>query len=251
MEKLKIVNSPCLASKNSDEVKDYIAGLIDNNIGGYSVAINAEKVVMYNKNKEVKEIIDNCILPTIDGEGVPWGIKLIYKKTTNKVDLPVTVMQLANSLKLRVFFLGSTEQNNKIAVDNVRKKYPNIQVVGRHDGYFKDFDYIKDILVEANPQIVLLALGSPKQELLSAKLKEFVNSTIFICGGGAINVLAGKRKRPPQIIMNSKVIPLEWLYVLITDPNWVRIKRQLALPVFFYYIIRDMIKFRLFNYSND
>ena len=50
MEKLKIVNSLCLASKNRGKVKDFIKKLIDNKTGGYADAINVLKIVKYNKN---------------------------------------------------------------------------------------------------------------------------------------------------------------------------------------------------------
>jgi N-acetylglucosaminyldiphosphoundecaprenol N-acetyl-beta-D-mannosaminyltransferase len=245
MKKLRIINCPCLVSETAEEIKEYIRGLYQNKIGGYSVGINAEKVVMYNRFEDVKEIIEKCVLPTIDGEGVPWGIRLIYKKTVSKVDLPVAALELANSMKLRVFFLGSKEEYNKTAVENVRIRYPDIVIAGRHHGYFKDDDYIKNVLLKTNPQMVLMALGSPKQEKLSMKLHPFLMDTIFICGGGALNVLADVKKRPPKRIIKSKFFPIEWFYILIRDPNIKRFKRELALPAYFFLVLRDMIKIRV------
>jgi N-acetylglucosaminyldiphosphoundecaprenol N-acetyl-beta-D-mannosaminyltransferase len=148
-------------------------------------------------------------------------------------------------MKLRVFFLGSKEEHNKTAVENVKIRYPNIIIAGRHNGYFKNNDYIKNVLLKANPQMVLMALGSPKQEILSMELHPLLKQTIFICGGGAINVLAGVRRRPPKTIIRSKFIPIEWLYVLIRDPNKTRLKRQYALPTYLFLVVRDMIRIRI------
>jgi len=245
MEKIRIINCPCLASKSKEEVKSYMKELYRQKIGGYSVAINAEKVVMYNRFTHVRDSIEDSVLPTIDGEGVPWAIKLIYRKTTNKVDLPITALELADELHLRVYFLGSKEVNNRMAVENVRKKYPGIVITGRHDGYFQDITGIRKVLVDLEPDIVIMAFGSPRQELLSREFFPYLKKTLFICGGGAINVQAGIRKRPPSIIVNNKIFPLEWLYVLLTDPNRNRLKRQYALPLFFIYILRDLFRIRL------
>lgn len=251
MKTVRIVNTPCLASESVSEVKDYIKELLSNKIGGYSVAINAEKVVMYNRMNSVRDIIEDSILPTIDGGGVSWGLKKNYGLNTTKVDLPVTILELSNELNLRFFLLGSTEEYNKLAFDNIAKKYPGINLIGRHNGYFENFEFIKNKLVEAKPDIIMLALGSPKQEILAKDLYPYLNESIIICAGGAINVQAGVKKRPPEFIINNKYIPLEWLYILITNPSLNRFKRQSSLPIFVFYVIREFIKIRLFRVNRN
>lgn len=247
MEKIRIIGCPCLAGRSKEEVKDHIIDLYRHKVGGYSVAINAEKVVMYNRSKEIRELIENSALPTIDGEGVSWAIKLIYGKTTSKVDLPVTALELADKNQLRVFFLGSKEEYNRRAVENVIIKYPGIIIAGRHDGYFNDSTIIRSKLMETEPDMVFVALGSPRQELLARDLVPFLTKTLFICCGGAINVLAGIRKRPPAFIISNRYLPLEWLYVLLTDPSITRLKRQSALPLFFILMLRDIMRIRIFS----
>jgi N-acetylglucosaminyldiphosphoundecaprenol N-acetyl-beta-D-mannosaminyltransferase len=242
MEKVEILGCPCLVTMDEREMEEYILSLVARKLGGYSVAINAEKVMMFSKQQEVKDLIKSSILPIIDSEGARWGIKRLYGIRYEKIDLPKLILTIANENKLRFFLLGSKEENNRKALDEIRKRYPNINIVGSNHGYFKDEKIMVQKLADSKAQIVLLGLGSPKQELFAHKYFNELPETIFVGGGGAINVLAGTRRRPPSHIRDNGRIPVEWLHVLITDPSMNRFKRELVLPVYFCKIFFAKIK---------
>jgi N-acetylglucosaminyldiphosphoundecaprenol N-acetyl-beta-D-mannosaminyltransferase len=227
MKKYKLLGAPCLLVESVDDAKTYIKDLIRNGKGGYSVAINAEKIMMYEKRPEMKMVVDGSILPTPDGAGAVLGFKFIHKKRAIKLDLPKTIFQLATTEKYSMFILGAKEDSNEKATEKLKKLYPDINLVGRRNGYFDSEDEITDLLIKANPQIVMLALGSPKQEIFAEKFNKKLPGTLFIGCGGALDILAGKAKRAPKFFIENN---LEWFYRLVKEPG--RIYRQLILPVF-------------------
>lgn len=240
MKKYKILGTPCFQITSLEEIKNYIKQLINEKKGGYSVAINAEKIMMHSKDEKMKQIIDNSILPMPDGAGAVLGFKFLYGENCIKVDLPKTILEISNEEKYKLFVLGATEEVNKMAVKRIKELYPFTNIVGRHDGYFDNEEEIISILVEKKPDIVLIALGSPKQEKFAAKLKNYLPNTIFIGCGGALNILAGKVKRAPKFFQDNH---LEWFYRLIKEPK--RIKRQKVLPIFFIKLVKESLKRKL------
>jgi N-acetylglucosaminyldiphosphoundecaprenol N-acetyl-beta-D-mannosaminyltransferase len=93
-------------------------------------------------------------------------------------------------------------------------------------------------MVKLNPDIVLVALGVPKQELLIAKHYDKFSKGIFVGVGGSFDVISGTKKRAPEIIQKLNI---EWLYRIIGDKE--RIKRFYNSNVKFVFEIRRMNKF--------
>ena len=133
--------------------------------------------------------------------------------------------------------LGATEKVNSKAKKVLIDKYPNINLLGRQNGYFEDESIVFDKIKKLNPQIVMIAMGSPKQEKLAAKLHELIPSALLIGCGGALNILTGEVKRAPIFYQKNH---LEWFYRLLKEPS--RFKRQLILPIFLLKLIIEKYK---------
>ncbi|WP_258871229.1 WecB/TagA/CpsF family glycosyltransferase, partial [Halobacillus trueperi] len=101
------------------------------------------------------------------------------------------------------------------------------------DGYEKDQDHIKDTINQAKPDIVFVALGSPRQEYWIVDHMEEMDAKVFQGVGGSFDVLSGRVKRAPAVFQK---VGLEWLYRLIKEP-W-RIKRQIKLPTFLLKVLK-------------
>lgn len=227
MELYRILGAQCLAVTSVDEIKKHIRGLIERGAGGYSVAINAEKIMMYSRNAQMREVIDNSLLPTPDGAGAVLGMKYLYRTKCIKLNLPRTIFELSEENGYSLLILGSTDEINERAVLKLKEKYPRINIVGRRDGYFKNESEVEELIAELRPMIVMVAMGSPKQELFSARMSSKFPSAIFIGCGGTLDALAGKVQSAPDLFRYNN---LEWLYRLYQSPK--RIKRQWILPFF-------------------
>ncbi len=236
---LEIMGCPCLSFSDESAVKDYLKGVVLSEVGGYTVAINAEKLMRRQSDAELDAVIRNAALPVADGAGAVLALKWLHRSRSIKVDMPRCTFEAANENGWRVFVLGAAEPINAAATEKIGRIYPGIKIVGRLNGY-ANYDAILSALEAAKPQIVFLALGSPKQELLAAKLSKVLKGVVFVGCGGALDILAGKVSRAPKFFIENN---LEWAYRLYKQPS--RWKRQLVLPVFFFRLVSETFASRL------
>jgi N-acetylglucosaminyldiphosphoundecaprenol N-acetyl-beta-D-mannosaminyltransferase len=106
---------------------------------------------------------------------------------------------------------------------------PGLSVAGFHDGYFKPEDeaaIVEDINA-SGADFLLVALGSPKQELFVKRHEKELKPRVAIGVGGSLDVWSGTLKRAPQFYLDHG---LEWLYRIAQEPK--RIKRTASIPVF-------------------
>ena len=114
-----------------------------------------------------------------------------------------------------------TDDSETMEIQNtIKKEYPNIKILEYSDGYIENKEEEMQKIVKLNPDICLVALGIPKQELLISKYIENAKKGIYIGVGGSFDVLSGVKKRAPKIFIK---LNLEWLYRIIKEPK--RIKR--------------------------
>ena len=138
-------------------------------------------------------------------------------------------MKRAPSKNRRVYFFGSAPGVADKAKLKAEELYPGIKIVGTRNGFFKEVDepqIIADIKA-AQPDLLLAALGVPKQEKWLAKYKDELNVPVSIGVGGTFDVMAGVMKRAPLWMQKAK---LEWLFRAMLQPK--RAGRLMALPKF-------------------
>lgn len=204
---------------------------IEDNEKTFVVTANPE-IVMYSlEDEDYRNNVALADYVVPDGNGILLAGKLLHKPVEERItgyDLTVELLTLGNATGWKVYLLGGKEEVNVKAVNHIRKTYPNVKVVGSHNGYFdwKD-DSIQNEILNTEPDIVLVALGFPKQEKWIAEHLNSFSKGIFIGVGGSIDVLAGEVKRAPMIWQRLK---LEWFYRLLKQPS--RWRRMLALPRF-------------------
>ena len=193
---------------------------------------NPEIILECEKDSELTGIINSADLLLPDGIGVVLASKILGEKMYERVSGYDFLCGLFEKYKDKKFYLlGSKPGVAKTAMDNLRKK--GVNVVGCHDGYFKDdLEVVADIKEKA-PDILAVCLGAPKQEKWIFKHKDELGVPISVCGGGSLDVLAGTVKRAPEIYQK---LCIEWLYRMVKEPK-KRIPRILKLPVF----VKDVV----------
>jgi len=194
------------------------------------ITINPEMIMHAQKNEEFFEIINNSDLNIVDGVGVSLALKLqgIRQKPLRGVDFSRKLVQLSNENGYKIGFLGAKEEVVLKTVDNFKEQYRDLNVVYKHNGYFKSLKEIKDEIIAAKPQILLVALGSPKQEEIIVELKKYLQGCVFIGVGGSFDVFSGVVDEAPELY---RKLGLEWLYRTLKQPE--RLKRIFPLlPMF-------------------
>lgn len=208
---------------------------------GQIVTINPEMISEARKNKDFSEIVEHADLIVPDGIGVEIGLKILGHKVRRipGIELGRALIVKFSDENKTVAFVGAKPEVVESAVKMLRTDIQNLNVVYFHDGYFKDANIIMDSLYQAKPDLVLVALGSPKQEFFIAEMKTRLPNSTFIGLGGSFDVWAGHVERAPEIYQN---LGLEWLYRTIKEPK--RFKRIFpTLPLF----ILSVLKERLFR----
>lgn len=187
------------------------------------ITLNPEICVQAETDPNLRKAILGVDLSTPDGVGMVWALKRLTGKTLNGrstgVDIVQELMKLEGE-KLRVFFFGAKPGVAELAAENCAKKY-GIHVVGTRDGYFniEQRAGIAEEIREARADLLLTALGAPRQELFNF---EFRPAKISISVGGTLDVLAGVVERAPDWAIKYNI---EWVWRIIKLGRWDRAKR--------------------------
>ncbi len=205
---------------------------------------NPEIIMRANDDELLYQALQDAELVVPDGIGVVIASKILKGNTLKErvagYDLVQNTMKYSRNQECKYYFFGSQPQVAKMAQKNMQAKYPNIKVVGARDGYFQ-VEEIPSIIEDINnsgANILLVALGSPKQELwIKEYANQLTNIKVAIGVGGSLDVMAGTVKRAPVLFQK---LGLEWFYRLITQPT--RAKRMLVLPLFLIKVCKLRIK---------
>lgn len=215
-----------------DETMQGIDTAVQNNQPYNVVTINPELVMAATKNVEFNTIINDADVVTPDGIGLLLMGRLTgrpLKERVTGVDLCYRLAQEAAKKGWRIYLLGAMPGVAQKAADNLAKQYPKLTIAGVNSSD-PDPRLAKDIsrdILAAKPSILLVAYGSPTQELWINHHRSKLDPMVTIGIGGSFDFIAGNAKRAPKI---TQKLGLEWLWRLITQPH--RWRRMLALPKF-------------------
>lgn len=206
---------------------------------GHVVTINPEMIINANKNSEFKEIINNADLVIPDGIGVEIGLKILGHRVKRIAGIEFGKELLYNAAKSgeKVALIGAKPEVISLAQKKLESEIENLNIIYTHDGYFAQPTEIYEKLIETAPDLILVALGSPKQEMFISKIKDKLPNSIMIGLGGSFDVWSGMSKRAPLIYQK---IGLEWLYRAIKEPK--RFKRIFpTIPLFLLNVLVERI----------
>lgn len=206
---------------------------------GQIVTINPEMISNAHSMPEFAKVLDSADLVVPDGIGVELGLKILGHKVRRiaGVELGKALIVKFSKEGKSIAMVGAKPEVVDLAVKNLKSEIDNLNIVYAHDGYFKNDEEIISDLVSANPDLVLVALGSPKQEFFNSELKQKLPNATMIGLGGSFDVWAGVVNRAPVIYQK---LGLEWLYRTIKEPK--RFKRIFpTLPLFVLKVIRERV----------
>lgn len=213
-----------------EEVLEYAV-----NNSGQIVTINPEMIQTALKNKEFAAIINNAELVVPDGIGVEIGLKILGHRVRRIAGIELGRALIDKFAGQPVAFVGAKPEIIEKAVANLKKEISELNPVYVQDGYFKDDERVLSELTSAQPRLVLVALGSPKQEFFINEAKKRLPGALLIGLGGSFDVWSGVVKRAPVIYQK---LGLEWLYRTVKEPQ--RFKRIFpTLPLFIFKVVKE------------
>ena len=218
-----------------DEAVDAAWALMEAHSGGYVVTPNPEIVMSCRDDPGVAAAVAGAALTIPDGIGIIYGAKVLKTPLKEKVpgcDFSLKLMERMAKAGKSVFILGASPGTAEKAAENLGERLPGLHFVGTHNGYFNDDAPVIEAINAAAPDLLLVCLGAPKQELWMHKNAAALNVGLMVGAGGSVNIYAGTVQRAPEFWRRAG---LEWLYRLLQEPK--RIKRQMALPKFMLKVI--------------
>lgn len=224
-------------TENYDQLIPMVFRNIEEKKKSLVVAINPEKLMKAKEDPELKALLNRAEFQIPDGIGVIIASKLIKGNITSRVtgvDMMDRVVREAARTQKSIFLYGAKPGVADKAAQQLVATYPNLIVAGTQDGYEQDTSKVLDTINKAQPEILFVAMGSPKQEQWIEQHRDNLYPTLYQGVGGSFDVLAGNVKRAPAAFQR---IGAEWLYRLLKEPS--RLKRQMNLPKFLFEVFKQ------------
>lgn len=201
------------------------------------VTLNAEMVIAAQKDSNLDRIIRHSSLIIADGAGVVWALKLSGCNTNRLpgIELADATLKMAGDLGKKVSLIGGKPEVLQALSSTIHERYPGIVLAGCHHGYFTEGE--EEVLAEisqSDPDLVLVALGVPRQEYFIDKYRaKYFPKATLIGVGGSFDVWTGNVQRAPELMRR---LNCEWLWRLLKEP-WRANRMASALPNFAWQVI--------------
>ncbi|NJK34388.1 MAG: WecB/TagA/CpsF family glycosyltransferase [Oscillatoriales cyanobacterium SM2_2_1] len=204
--------------------------------GLHIITLNAEMTMQAQHNEQLSTIIKRAELVIPDGAGVTLFLKSKGEKVQRcpGIELAQDLLAVACQNQWRICLIGGTPSVLEKTLHHWQTKLSGLQILNAFDGYFgsDQESMILQTLAELQPDLILVALGVPRQEVWIAQNRDHCPHAIWMGVGGSFDVWAGVKKRAPRLLRENN---LEWLYRLYQEP-W-RWRRMLALPQFVWRVV--------------
>ncbi|MFO0213638.1 MAG: WecB/TagA/CpsF family glycosyltransferase, partial [Pseudanabaena sp.] len=204
------------------------------------VTINAEMTMQAQKNPALANVIKQAELVVPDGSGIVLYLRSQGEKINRcpGIELSQQIVQIAAEKQWRIFLIGGAPKVVDSVAEIWRNKWADIAITGMHHGYFDAVteQQICEQLQSSQPNLILVGLGVPRQELWIQKYRYLCPDAVWIGVGGSFDIWSGIKTRAPEWFSNNN---LEWLYRLYQEP-W-RWRRMLSLPHFVWCVTKESL----------
>ena len=189
----------------------------------FVVTANPEILMSAGKNEAARELLlcgETEIVP--DGISVVKAMEMLGLPVTERitgVDLAEKLLHSAGRAGRSVYLLGAKEEVVSALAKKLRAHYPSMDL-RYHNGYDGDKDSIMKEIALLSPDLVLVGLGVPAQDILLYRHLGQFKKGVLMGVGGSFDVLSGMKRRAPAFFQKTNT---EWLYRILREPS--RLKR--------------------------
>lgn len=205
---------------------------------------NANTVRLIKKNLDLKNALLNADLVHSDGFGI-WTASHFLKNSKlkyrfNFTDCSYQFLKKCQSNRWSLFILGGSNEMLSLVLEQVKKKFPNLNIIGTLSGYYDlKTNNSVEFINSKTPDILWVGMGTPKQEIWICENKDKLDCKVIQSVGDLITYVAGKKRRGPIII---RKLGLEWFVRFLNHPLKYFNRYIVGIPVFTYLLILEILK---------
>lgn len=182
------------------EILTSLNQILDDKSGGYFLALDPEKILSAYHDDGIKKILLDSKFLFIDGVGAKYTYQILLHQNLERVggiDLMNDLLKLADQKHLKVGLLGAKEESVQAAREILSRQYPGATFVFAYAGYGDDLNKAVEQIKQIQPDLMLVAMGSPTQEKWISQYYSHFPNTLFTGVGGTFDVISGKTIRAP------------------------------------------------------
>ncbi len=223
-----------------------IAELVREKRGGTVFTPNIDHVVLCEEDARLRQAYADVSLSLVDGTPLLWASRLYGTPLPDKIsgsDLVLPLLKMAADNGFRVYFLGGVEGVAAKAAEILRRDMPGIQIVGWSsprialNGDAASYRAVIDEVRAHTPDLLLVALGCPKQEHFIQAAGPELGAVVSVGVGASLDFVAGTVKRAPRWMSR---VGLEWAYRLGQEPKRLWRRYLVQDPKFLRILARDL-----------
>lgn len=185
------------------------------------LAMNPEKVVKAHRDPSLSSLLSRASLRISDGIGLVWLMR--RRGCESAVRIPgiefwMGAMERSSERGASVYLLGGRDDVADRTAHVLQERFPGLRIVGTHHGYIDDAfaRLVESEIASLRPDIVVVAMGSPRQELEIERIRAVHPDGLYLGVGGGFDVIVGDVSRAPRFALRYN---LEWLWRLLRQPS--------------------------------
>lgn len=202
------------------EALERLEALLSGNEGPHQVSFAyADCLNKAYSDPHYREVLNSSKLVLPDGTGVRIASSMLGRPVRENqcgTDLIPSFLGHINGNGARVFLLGAKQPVVERAGEKMKSEFPSVTVCGVQHGYFDSDDEVIEKINAARPDILLVGMGVPRQEMWIAEHLPRLNARLC-CGVGALfDYYSGSIPRAPRWMLRAG---MEWIYRLYCEPR--------------------------------
>ncbi|MDR0933207.1 MAG: WecB/TagA/CpsF family glycosyltransferase [Victivallales bacterium] len=218
------------------EALDYISEAIRQNDKKcrFCAFINADCLNLAYKNVTYRAVLAQADRVWADGIGAAIAARYLKTPVTDNVN-GTDMLPLLCRAGYKIYLLGGAPGVAERAAERLTATYPEVRIVGAEHGFFAGRDTeVIDRINRANPEILLVGLGAPRQELWIAEHLSELKCRVVIGVGGLLDFASGRIPRAPKWMRKLKI---EWTYRLYQEPRRLFRRYVIGNPLFLWRVL--------------
>jgi N-acetylglucosaminyldiphosphoundecaprenol N-acetyl-beta-D-mannosaminyltransferase len=228
-----------------------IRSWLDSREKHYVNVCTVHTVMECQRDAELKKIVNRSGMATPDGMPLVWLCHYFGAKNVTRLygpDLLLAVCADSTAKGYRHYFYGGAPGVADALALTLRQRFPDLIVAGAYSPPMQAVGQLEepgviDMINRANPDIVWVGLGTPKQDFWVARHRPLLNAPVLVAVGAAFDFLTGRIPQAPTWVQRNG---LEWLYRLSKEPRRLAYRYLVYNPLFILYILAQISGVRRF-----